>query len=84
MLINIKAALAARHMRQADLALELDIAPSALSEIINGRRALTPDLGMRIAQILRADPAWLAFPLSTIPELAAGEPVGTAAAECVA
>jgi hypothetical protein len=41
-LVNLKAALAARRMRQVDLAIELKISPSVLSEIVNGRRSAEP------------------------------------------
>ncbi len=67
MLVNFKAALAARRMRQADLAAELEIVPSALSEIINGRRPLTAELAERVAHILNADAEWLFSPVTHIP-----------------
>ena len=66
-LSNLKAALAARRMRQVDLAMELKIAPSVLSEIVNGRRELSPSLRARIAEILNADAGWLFQEVHFIP-----------------
>jgi transcriptional regulator with XRE-family HTH domain len=59
MLANLKAALAARNMLQADLAYKLKISPSAMSEIVNGRRNPEPRVAARIAQILRVDESLL-------------------------
>lgn len=67
MLANLKAALAARRMRQADLAFELRVAPSLISEIVHGRRRPEPQLAARIAEILRADQAWLFEEVRFIP-----------------
>jgi transcriptional regulator with XRE-family HTH domain len=67
MLVNLKAALAARHLRQVDLALSLKIPPSTLSEIVCGRRQADASLRARIAEALRADEAWLFSYVTRIP-----------------
>jgi transcriptional regulator with XRE-family HTH domain len=67
MLANLKAALAARRVRQFDLALMLKISPSVLSEIINGRRQPNPSLRARIAEALHADERWLFSYITRIP-----------------
>ena len=67
MLSNLKAALAARRMKQVDLALRVGIAPSVLSEIVHGRRRIDPGLAARIAEILQADPGWLFSSVTYIP-----------------
>jgi transcriptional regulator with XRE-family HTH domain len=67
LLANLKTALAARHMRQVDLAMSLRITPSALSEIINGRREANPALRGRIAEALHADEGWLFSCFARIP-----------------
>ena len=59
MLVNLKAALAARRMLQADLAVQLKIPQSALSEIVNGRRKPELRVADQIAKILNADRGWL-------------------------
>jgi transcriptional regulator with XRE-family HTH domain len=66
-LANLKATLAVRRIRQVDLAIQLKISSSVLSEIINGRRPLPQDLAERIAGALNADPNWLFSPLMDIP-----------------
>jgi transcriptional regulator with XRE-family HTH domain len=58
-LANLKATLAARRMHQVDLAIELKISPSVLSEIINDRRSAEPSLRARLAEILQANEDWL-------------------------
>jgi transcriptional regulator with XRE-family HTH domain len=67
MLANLKTALAARRVRQIDLALELKISPSLLSEIINGRREPNLSLRARIAEALQADERWLFACITRIP-----------------
>ncbi len=67
MLVNLKTALAARKLRQADLAQSLKITPSVLSEIVNGRRRPNPELRSRIAIELRADESWLFETFTVIP-----------------
>lgn len=67
MLINLKTALAARRLRQVDLALSLKIPPSTLSEIVCGRRQADHSLRSRIAEVLRADEAWLFSSVTRIP-----------------
>ena len=59
LLANLKAALAARNLRQADLAAALKVSPGLLSEIVRGRREAPATLRTRIAEILRADERWL-------------------------
>jgi transcriptional regulator with XRE-family HTH domain len=72
MLANLKAALAARRLRQVDLALSLKIPPSTLSEIICGRRQAESSLRTRIAEALCADEAWLFSTFARIPPLSSG------------
>ena len=67
MLANFKTALAARGMRQVELALELKIAPTILSEIVNGRRSASPPLRARLAEMLQADEDWLFSSFTRIP-----------------
>jgi transcriptional regulator with XRE-family HTH domain len=67
MLTNLKAALAARRIRQVELALSLKIPPSTLSEIVCGHRQADSGLRTRIAEALRADEAWLFSAVTRIP-----------------
>jgi transcriptional regulator with XRE-family HTH domain len=67
MLLNLKTTIAVRRLTQVDLALQLRIAPTALSEIIHGRRQADPSLRARIAEALRADEAWLFSSVTRIP-----------------
>lgn len=67
MLVNFKTALAARGMRQIELALELKIAPTVLSEIVNGRRSASPSMRARLAEMLQVDEAWLFSSFTRIP-----------------
>ncbi len=67
MLVNLKAAIAARRLRQVDVALALKITPSVLSEIVNGRREADASLRAQIAEILRADESWLFSTITRIP-----------------
>jgi transcriptional regulator with XRE-family HTH domain len=69
MLSNLKVALAARRIRQAELAAAIGVAPSTLSEFIHGRAALAPHQRQRIAEMLRADPVWLFARVTYIPAL---------------
>jgi transcriptional regulator with XRE-family HTH domain len=66
-LVNLKSAIAARGLRQVDLALELKIAPSVLSEIVNGRRSAYASLRARLAEALQADELWLFSTITRIP-----------------
>lgn len=76
MLVNLKSAIAARGFRQVDLALELKIAPSVLSEIVNGRRSADVSLRARLAEVLEADESWLFSTLTRIPPRdGAGAPI---------
>jgi hypothetical protein len=59
MLVNVKAALAARRMKQFELAAALRIAPSTLSEIVVGRREADAELRAKIAAVLGVEEAWL-------------------------
>lgn len=70
MLVNFKTALAARGTRQVELALELKIAPTVLSEIVNGRRSANPSLRARLAEMLQVDEAWLFSSFTRIPNRA--------------
>jgi transcriptional regulator with XRE-family HTH domain len=56
MVSNLKVALTARRIRQAELATAIGVAPSTLSEFIHGRVELAPHQRQRIAEMLRADP----------------------------
>jgi transcriptional regulator with XRE-family HTH domain len=47
-LVNFKTAPAARGMRQVELATELKITPTVLSEIVHGRRSANPSLRARL------------------------------------
>jgi transcriptional regulator with XRE-family HTH domain len=67
MVTNLKVALAARRMRQVDLAMFLKIAPSTLSEIVCGRRQADASLRARIAEALSADEGWLFSKIARIP-----------------
>jgi transcriptional regulator with XRE-family HTH domain len=69
MLMNLKAALAVRRLRQAELALELKISTGLLSEVIQGRKDLPPHLRTRAAEFLRADEAWLFSATTFVPPL---------------
>lgn len=66
MLCNFKAALAARGIRQVDLALKLQIPPTVLSEIINGRRTANADLRRKLSSSLDVDEGWL---FSVVPHI---------------
>lgn len=66
-LTNLKTALVARGVRQADLAIWLEISPSMLSEIVCGRRQADSSLRARIAEKLRADEKWLFSTVTRIP-----------------
>lgn len=59
MLANVKTALAARGLRQAQLARAVGLPESTLSEFIHGRCEVAPHFRARIAETLRADPSWL-------------------------
>jgi transcriptional regulator with XRE-family HTH domain len=71
MLSNLKTALAARRLHQVDVAIELKISPSVLSEIVNGRRSAEASLRARLAEILQADEEWLFSSAIRIPARAA-------------
>lgn len=71
MLVNLKSAIAARRLKQVDFALQLRIPPTALSEIIHGRRQADDSLRARIAETLRADERWLFSTVTRIPARAA-------------
>lgn len=66
-LVNLKIALAARNKKQVELALDLKISPSLLSEIIHERRRADASLRTRIAEALITDEAWLFSCLACIP-----------------
>jgi transcriptional regulator with XRE-family HTH domain len=67
MLVNIKTALAVRGMKQVDLAYELRIPASTLSEIVHERRRPDASTRRRIATRLDADEKWLFSRLVQIP-----------------
>jgi transcriptional regulator with XRE-family HTH domain len=70
-LANLKTTIAARRLTQVDLALDLKIAPTVLSEIIHGRRQADPSLRVRLAEVLQADEDWLFSNVTQIPARAA-------------
>lgn len=72
MLVNLKTTIAARRLTQVDLALQLKIAPTVLSEIIHGRRQADSSLRARIAEALRADEIWLFSSVTRIPPVHVG------------
>jgi len=82
MLSNLRTALAARRMRQAELAQRVGISASTLSEFINGRAELSPQLRARIVEALQAEPGWLFSRVTHIPapKSASDSPATTAAA----
>ena len=59
MLMNLKAALLVRRVRQAELAVQLKISTGFLSEVIQGRKQLAPHLRTRAAEFLETDELWL-------------------------
>jgi transcriptional regulator with XRE-family HTH domain len=67
MLLNLKTTIAARRLTQVDLALQLKIPPTTLSQIIHGRRLAEGSLRARIAEALHADEAWLFSTVARIP-----------------
>jgi len=67
-LSNLRTALAARNLRQVDLAIHtLKISLSVLSEIIRGRRKASAELCRKITEVLQADEVWLVKPAVKIP-----------------
>ena len=65
---NLRTALAARNLRQVDLAIHtLKISPSVLSEIIRGRRKASAELRRKITEVLQTDEVWLVKPVVKIP-----------------
>lgn len=67
MLANLKVAIAARGLRQIDLADQLEISPTALSELIHERRIPSAELRAQIAELLCADETWLFSSITYIP-----------------
>jgi len=59
MLVNFKAALAARKMKQVDLALGLKMDPTLLSRVINQRCEADKSLRTQLAAALQVDEGWL-------------------------
>ena len=61
----LKDELDTREMKQIDLAKELGIAKNVMSEIINGKRNLTPDLAVRLEDALgiKAD-FWMKYQMA--------------------
>ncbi len=76
MLANFKAALAARRVKQIDLALQLKIDPTFLSRVINRRCEADPALRARIATALEVEETWLFQTATRIPRTARSVPVG--------
>lgn len=74
MLANVKTALAARGMRQAQLAKTVGLPESTLSEFIHERCEMAPHFRTRIAEALQADPGWLFSRVTRIPELRSETP----------
>lgn len=67
MLVNFKTVLAAKRIRQVDVAQFVKIPPTVLSEIINGRRRADASLRFRISEFLGVDEIWLFSTLTKIP-----------------
>ena len=67
MLANLKMALAARGIRQIELARELDISADLLSRIVRGWTVPNATLRARIADFLATEAAWLFEKEVTIP-----------------
>jgi transcriptional regulator with XRE-family HTH domain len=59
MLVNLRAAITARGLKQAELAEAARIAPTVMSEIIHGRRRANSSQRLRIARRLKVDEHWL-------------------------
>jgi transcriptional regulator with XRE-family HTH domain len=70
MLSNFKTALAVRGVKQVDLAYELRIPASTLSEIVHGRRRPDASTRKRIAARLDVDEKWLFSRVVEIPKRA--------------
>jgi transcriptional regulator with XRE-family HTH domain len=68
MLANLKMTIAARRLKQADLAWEMQISASTFSEIVNGRRRPDASTRKRIAHRLCADEKWLFSTFAKIPK----------------
>jgi transcriptional regulator with XRE-family HTH domain len=64
-LVNFKLALAARERHAVDVALQVGVDPTLLSQIINERRKAGAELRTRLAAALKADEEWL-FSTSTL------------------
>jgi transcriptional regulator with XRE-family HTH domain len=84
MLVNLKAGLAMRRLRQAELALELKISTGLLSEVIQGRKQLAPHLKTRAAEFLGADESWLFAETKFVPLPRKGTQTEMAAVEATA
>ncbi len=85
MLLNLKSAIAARGMRQVDLAMQLKITPSLLSEIVNGRREPDASLRSRIAAALDVEEGWLFSRVTRIPRASSSScEAAPAAVSCAA
>jgi transcriptional regulator with XRE-family HTH domain len=67
MLPNLKMALAARGIRQIELAQKLDIPSDLFSRIVRGWTQPTVELRERIAEALQADESWLFSSEAVIP-----------------
>jgi transcriptional regulator with XRE-family HTH domain len=78
MLANLRIALAARGIKQIELALRLRIDPTVISQIVNGRRRPSRDLCIRIAAALDADERWLFSSAVCIPPFKAEGPNSSA------
>ena len=59
MLANLKTAIAARGLRQIELAQKLNIPSDFLSRIVRGWTKPSAELRVRIAEVLQADESWL-------------------------
>lgn len=59
MLANLKTAIAARGLRQIELAHKLAIPSDFLSRIVRGWTKPSAELRVRIAEVLQADEGWL-------------------------
>jgi transcriptional regulator with XRE-family HTH domain len=58
---RLAAAIKLRHLRQADLAKQLNITQTAISKIINGTQYLDFDLAVKACEALEISLDWLAY-----------------------
>ena len=67
MLVNLKTTIAARRLRQCDLAERVGISAGLLSQIVHERRHADTALRARIVEALDADETWLFSSIAEVP-----------------